>query len=283
MSRPGERSPHLLTAFGPRHYLPGPVCRLGLATRGNTGLSADDVLFAVDRGVNFLNWCGVPDGLSEAVGRLGARRREVMVCVQFEARTAAGAAAELPQVLRQLRTDYVDVLTYYYVEQPEEWEQIIGPGGALEYCAAARDDGLVRMLGLTSHQRCLAAEAARSGKLDMLMVRYNAAHRGAEKEVFPVTDARGIPVVVYTCLRWGALLGGTRDDPPGFEVPPAPAWYRFALQSPSVAVALMAPDGRAELEEDLTVLDAPGPLPEDEYERLAAHGQRVRAHAGHFP
>jgi aryl-alcohol dehydrogenase-like predicted oxidoreductase len=124
---------------------------------------------------------------------------------------------------------------------------------------------------------------ARSGLLDLLMVRYNAAHRGAETDVFPVTDPRGLPVVVYTCLRWGALLRVTPDDPPGFVPPRAPAWYRFALQSPSVAVALMAPESRAELEEDLTVLDAPGPLAAEEYERLAAHGQRVRRHAGRFP
>src|SRR5204863_3094111 len=107
-----------LTTFGPRHYLAGPVCRLGLATRGNTGLSADDVLHAVDRGVNFLNWCGAPDGLSGAVAGLGPRRPEVMVCVQFEARTAADAAGELRAILKQLRTDDVDALTFDYVEDP---------------------------------------------------------------------------------------------------------------------------------------------------------------------
>src|SRR5262249_11866394 len=134
------------------------ACRLGLATRGNTHLTPDDVGHALERGVNFLNWCGVPDSLSRAVGHLGPRRRGVMVCVQFEARTAAGARAELGQILRQLRSDYVDVLTFYYVEEPAEWQQIIGPGGALEYCRQAQHDGRVRLLGLTSHQRPLAAE-----------------------------------------------------------------------------------------------------------------------------
>src|SRR5205823_6003677 len=186
-------------------------------------------------------------------------------------------------MLKTLRTDYLDVLTFYYVEEPQEWHQIAGPGGALEYCDAARRDGRVRLLGLTSHQRPLAAEVARSRLLDLLMVRYNAAHRGAETEVFPVTAALGLPVVVYTCLRWGALLRPTSDDPPGFAVPPAPAWYRFALQHPAVTVALMAPDDRAELEEDLTVLEAPGPLSAADYEALAAHGRRVRRYAGSFP
>jgi predicted aldo/keto reductase-like oxidoreductase len=261
----------------------GPVCRLGLATRGGNHLTDDDVRHALDRGVNFLNWCGAPDALSRTVAALGSRRRDAVVCVQFEARTAVEAESELRQILHELRTDYVDVLTFYYVEEPEEWRQIMGPGGALEFCREARSQGQVRLLGLTSHQRPLAAEAARSGLLDLLMIRYNAAHRGAEREVFPVTDALGMPVVVYTCLRWGALLRGTPADPPGFVVPRAPAWYRFALQSPYVAVALMAPDNRNELEEDLTVLDVQGPLSPEEYQRLAEHGKRVRLHAGRFP
>jgi predicted aldo/keto reductase-like oxidoreductase len=258
------------------------LCRLGLATRGNGQLTADDVHYALDRGVNFLNWCGVPDALSHTVAGLGPRRHEVMVCVQFEARTADEAEKELDQLLRELNTDYVDVLTFYYVEEVAEWEQIAGRGGALEFCRQAKAEGVVRLLGLTSHQRPLAAEVARGGLLDLLMIRYNAAHRGAERDVFPTNDALGLPVVVYTCLRWGALLRGTPDDPPGFVVPRAPDWYRFALQSPSVAVALMAPNDRAELEEDLAALDAP-PLTPEEYAELAAHGQRVRRHAGGFP
>jgi aryl-alcohol dehydrogenase-like predicted oxidoreductase len=243
----------------------------------------DDVRLAVGRGVNFLNWCGAPDALSRFVAGLGARRREVEVCVQFEARTAAEAEGELRGILRELRTDYVDVLTFYYVEEPGEWGQITGPGGALEFCRVAQRQGRVRLLGLTSHQRPLAAEAARSGLLDLLMIRYNAAHRGAEKDVFPVTDRLGLPVIAYTCLRWGALLRRTPEDPPGFEVPRAPAWYRFVLQNPSVTVALMAPDNRRELEEDLTVLETHRGMSAEEYERLAAHGQRVRKCAGQFP
>jgi aryl-alcohol dehydrogenase-like predicted oxidoreductase len=124
---------------------------------------------------------------------------------------------------------------------------------------------------------------AGSGLLDLLMIRYNAAHRGAESDIFPVTVQRGLPVIVYTCLRWGALLRGTPEDPPGFVLPSAPAWYRFSLQHPAVTVALMAPENRAELDEDLQVLRQAEPLSDAEYAQLAAHGQRVRRHAGSFP
>ena len=277
-------APFLMAPFrSPRGGRDEPVCRLGLATRGRGELAPDDVMYAVERGVQFLNWCGAPDGLSQAIADMGKRRSEVVICVQFEARTASDAATELHQILHELHTAYVDVLTFYYVEELAEWQQLIGPGGALETCAAAQRDGVVRMLGLTSHQRPLAAEAARSGLLDMLMIRYNAAHRGAETEVFPITAERSLPVVVYTCLRWGALLRPTPDDPAGFVPPSAPFWYRFALQHPAATVALMAPESRTELEEDLSVLTATELLSAAEYEVLAAHGRRVRRHGGGFP
>jgi predicted aldo/keto reductase-like oxidoreductase len=266
-----------------------PVCRLGLATRGGTGLTAADVVYAVERGVNFLNWPGEADSpggadaLSDAIAALGPQRESLVVCVQFGARTAGEAAGELRTILATLRTDYVDVLTLYYVEHEEEWRQLRARGGALDYLERAKRDGLVRRIGVTSHQRPLAARMAATGLIDALMIRYNAAHRGAEREIFPTTDERRIPVIAYTALRWGALLRPTPADPPGFVVPPARDWYRFVLQSSSVAVVLAAPDNRHELEHDLEVLTTGEPLCESEYRRLADHGQRVHDTAGRFP
>jgi aryl-alcohol dehydrogenase-like predicted oxidoreductase len=275
--------PFLLThAFGL------PICRLGLASYGQTAIAADDVLSAVDQGVNFLNWQGLAEGATDGdaftavVASLGARRRSVVVCVQFGARNQADAAAELRSTLAALGTDYIDLITLYYVERADEWEELTAPGGALRYLEDAKRDGTVRRIGITSHQRNLAAQMARSGLLDAIMIRYNAAHRGAEREVFPVTQPLGLPVIAYTALRWGALLRPTPDDPPGFSVPPAPDWYRFVLQNPAVAVTLAAPQTRAELNEDLRVLQAQGPLTSEEYAALAEHGDRVRRHAGRF-
>jgi aryl-alcohol dehydrogenase-like predicted oxidoreductase len=266
-----------------------PVCRLGLASYVQSALTPDDVFHALGRGVNFLNWLGLAEGptggdaLSTAVSSLGSARPSVVVCAQFGARSAADAAVELRAALATLETDYIDVLTLYYVERPEEWQEIAAPGGALPYLRDAKRDGAVRRLGVTSHQRALAARLAGSGLLDVLMIRYNAAHRGAERDVFPVTGPLELPVIAYTALRWGALLRPTPDDPPGFAVPPAATWYRFVLQRPAVAVTLAAPKTRAELDEDLRVLDATGPLGEEEYAALAGHGQRVRRNAGGFP
>ena len=261
----------------------GRVCRLGLATRGNTSLEPDDVEHAVDCGVNYLNWCRHADGLQEWIRQSGRRRKDVRVAVQFFARTASDARDELAECLEQLGTDYLDVLTYYYVESEAEWKQIISADGAAEVVDAARADGVVRSVGLTSHQRDLAAEWVAGGRLDSLMIRYNAAHRGAERDVFPVTESRNCPVVAFTCLRWGGLIRSTPDDPPGFSVPSAADCYRWVLCQPAVTVALAAPDGRQELDEVLDVISPWQAMPPGVHSAISGHGDRVYRHGGGFP
>jgi predicted aldo/keto reductase-like oxidoreductase len=255
------------------------VCRLGLATRGNTHLEPADVLRAVERGVNYVNWCGHPDRLSSAVARMGSARRQVVVAAQFQSRSAHNAKSEFASMLAELKTDSIDVLTLYYVESQGEWDELVAPGGAWEYLAEQKRRGRLQMIGLTSHQRALAAHWAQSEKLDLLMVRYNAAHLGAERDVFPVTR---IPVVTFTGLRWKALIARTPADPPDFEPPSAVDCYRFCLAHPAVPVALAAPGNRDELDEDLALLDDWRAPNEHTRESLLAHAERVRKNAGAF-
>lgn len=260
------------------------VCRLGLASRGNTHLAARSVRWAIDEGVNYLNWCGHIDGLGLAIGELGDTEREnVVVAVQFSARQADEATQELEAILRELRTTYIDVLTFYYVESMTEWEQIIDQDGAMKAVMRARQEGSVRLVGLTTHQRGLAARVAASGLIDLLMIRYNAAHRGAERDIFPTTRLRQMPVVAFTCLRWNTLMKPTPDDPRKYVPARPPDWYRFVLANPDVSVALMAPNNQDELVENLRLLDDWRPPTSKEMAMLKAHGDRVHRHAGAFP
>ena len=261
----------------------GQVCRLGLATRGNTYLDLQSVNEAIHRGINYVNWCGRDDGLSQAIASMKKQqRRGLFVATQLSARDRIGAERELTNYLRQLKTDYIDVLTYYYVEHEDEWARIMAPDGAAKTVQRAKLDGRVRSIGLTSHQRSLAATIAQSGQLDMLMIRYNAAHRGAEQDVFPITKQRGMPVVTFTAQRWGALMKNTPDDPPNYQPPTGAAWYRFVLCHKQVTVAIMAPNGCDDLEQNLQLLDDWHSLDADEFQQMCAHGDRVRRHAGHF-
>jgi len=258
------------------------VCRLGLATRGGSRLRSRDVECAIARGLNYFNWCGQADALSRTIAALGPERSKIVVAVQFQSRSVADAVREFDGILAELRTAYLDIATLYYVESQEEWRKIISPGGAMEYLVAQKQAGRLHRIGLTSHQRRLAAGWAKTGFLDLLMIRYNAAHRGAERDICPVTSRRKLPVVTFTGLRWGALLKSTTEDPPGYQPPMPRDCYRFCLANPQVSVALAAPSDRHELEHDLALLDDWRVPSRTELEAIRGHGDRVKRHAGVF-
>ncbi|HHZ90784.1 TPA: aldo/keto reductase [Candidatus Poribacteria bacterium] len=259
------------------------VRRLGLATRGNTHLTTDDVLYAIDNGINYLNWCAYPDGLSNAIRQLSSsQRKQIVVAMQFSARSADAANRELDSALYTLDTDYLDIITFYYVETENDWVTISAMNGALEPIRQSQMLGKVKLIGLTTHQRDLAVRRAQNRDLDLLMIRYNAAHRGAEGDIFSITDVVGIPVIAFTALRWGALLRPTSIDPLDWRPPTAQECYRFVLSNPSVAVGLMAPSDRKELEANLSLLRDWRSLTIDEMKMIRTHGDRVYQTAGVF-
>jgi aryl-alcohol dehydrogenase-like predicted oxidoreductase len=92
------------------------------------------------------------------------------------------------------------------------------------------------------------------------MHRYNMAHRKAQEQVFPMAQEAKIPVVAFTCTRWGQLLQGHPDWQQ--EIPTAADCYRYALHQKAVHLALTAPQTQAQLEENLSVLHAPELTPE---------------------
>jgi predicted aldo/keto reductase-like oxidoreductase len=140
---------------------------------------------------------------------------------------------------------------------------------------------LFRFLALGGHQRKLFPELAREGVFDLFHVRYNAAHRGAEEEVFPLIQGEARPgIVTYTATRWGHLIK-PKKMPPGETPPPASHCYRFVLSNPAVDVCMSGPKDMSQMEEALKVLDL-GPLDPTEMERMKQIGDHVHTHGGMF-
>ena len=66
-------------------------------------------------------------------------------------RSAAGARAQLERSLQRLQVDQVDMIQLHSLSEPDEWQQALGSGGALEALIQARDEGLARYIGITGH------------------------------------------------------------------------------------------------------------------------------------
>ncbi len=171
------------------------------------------------------------------------------------------------KALRLLSTDYLDVLQLYWV----------GVGASLaprmvDELVKLRDEGKVRAIGISIHDRPRAGKLAAGSPLDLFMLRYNAAHPGAEADVFPHFPVERPAVVAYTATAWTRLLRRSRR----FDGPPMSAGdcYRFCLSCPHVDVVLTAPGKETRLRENMAALEK-GPLSAEEAERIRAFGRAV--------
>ena len=181
----------------------------------------------------------------------------------------------LENYLRDLRTDYIDVFHLF-------WVRTGGLGGrTLELLQRFKEDGKIKYIAISTHVRTYAAELVRQGKLDVLMIRYNAAHRGAEEEIFPSWPSSQPGVVSYTATRWGKLLKRPRRWPASDRIPTAGDCYRFVLSNPNVHVCLTAPRSSQELKDNLSAIER-GPLSGEEMEFMRRFGDAVHEQSSFF-
>jgi aryl-alcohol dehydrogenase-like predicted oxidoreductase len=160
------------------------------------------------------------------------------------------------------------------------WYRDAPPARILDAALALREAGLVRFLVLSGHRRSLFAEIAETSEppIDVMMIRYTAAHRGAEREIFPyLPDAARHGVTCYTATRWGQLLDPSKM-PPGEAPLTAADCYRFVLTNPHVDLCMTGPKSEEQMEDALRALDL-GPLSDEEMARARrigdfVHGQR---------
>ncbi len=249
------------------------VSRLGLGS--SYGVSGKDVERAVERGVNYLYWGSRRrDDFGAAITRCARRDRDnLCVVVQSYSRSALALGPSLDVALRRLRLDHADVLLLGWWNAPP-------PRRILERALELKASGKARAIMISCHHRPTFEALIADPAIDAIMVRYNAAHRGAEGEVFPhVTSAlAALPrpgVVAYTATRWGALVD--RSLVPAAEpLPRASDCYRFALTRPEVDVVISGPKNGAELDEALAALDR-GPLTADELAWMHRVGDGVKS------
>lgn len=175
----------------------------------------------------------------------------------------------LEKRLRQFRTDHIDVFHFLGIMKPEEF-----PTSVMEQLVRLKQDGRVRAVAISCHDRRLAGQFAAAGALDVLMIRYNAAHRGAEQDIFPHVGAHEVGVVSYTATRWTALLRRQGSWPRDGRIPTAGETYRFVLSDSHVDVCLTAPRNLQQLVENLEALSR-GPLSPEDMEFLRTYGDAV--------
>ena len=256
----------------------------GIAVSGVEQSEADALVReSIDSGVNYFD---VAPSYGNAQERLGPAleefRKDVFLACKTTERDKDGAAAELRESLKMLRTDHFDLYQLHGMSSEDDLHKAMGQGGAIEAFVEAREQGLVRYLGFSAH----SAEVALA-----LMDRFD-----FDTVLFPINwvccfNANFGPQVIAKAKDKGmgrlalkAMARTTREKGVRNEYPKC--WYkpvtdpeetalaiRFTLSQP-ITAAVTPGDSRL-LRRALDVGNKFQPLTDAEYEDLKRRAEGI--------
>lgn len=156
---------------------------------------------AYDGGITFYDTARAYTDSEEKIGRAFTGIRDsVVIATKSTAKTRAGVLADLAVSLRELRTDYVDLLQLH---NPKEVPNPDDAESAYAALVEAREKGMTRFIGITNHVRERAAAAVDSGMYDTLQ--YPACHISAPEDLAVIERCKAADVAV---IGMKSLSGG---------------------------------------------------------------------------
>ncbi|PYO37951.1 MAG: aldo/keto reductase [Candidatus Rokuibacteriota bacterium] len=139
-------------------------------------------------------------------------RKDFFLATKTGSRSAGEAREDIHRSLERLRVDHVDLIQLHSLWHPDDWDQAMGPDGALEAAVAAREQGLARFIGVTGHGWTIAAMHMRSlarFDFDSVLLPFNffmarnERYRRSFEEVLAICRARHVAVQVIKSIARG--------------------------------------------------------------------------------
>ena len=157
---------------------------------------------AIDLGVNYIDTAAAYGrGISQRyIGQVMAtRRNEVFLATKTHNRTRDGSLQLLEESLASLQTDHLDLWQLHNISRMEQLDQIFADDGAIHALLQAREEGIVKNLGITGHANPdVLMEGLRRFEFDTILLALNPAdkfHRPFMDELLPEANRRQLGVI----------------------------------------------------------------------------------------
>jgi hypothetical protein len=177
---------------------------------------------SIDLGVNYIDTSSIyggPERWSEQyVGKvMKHRRNQAFLATKTKERTREGSMRMLETSLKLLQTDHIDLWQLHDIGTMTDINEIFAKGGAMEALLAARDQKIVRYLGITGHYRPDALiEAIHRHDFDTILMAVNAAdphHYSFSEQLLPLAVEKQMGIIGMKVPARGRLLS-TWTPPP---------------------------------------------------------------------
>lgn len=161
---------------------------------------------ALDLGINYIDTARVYGDSEIKVGlALQGQRGCAYVSTKAMARSREEAWKQINESLERLQMDYVDNFHLHSLFDIQDVNERVGPGGALEALIQAREQGMVRHIGCTSHVSSVLVEALKRFDFETICVPLNIIEREPLDELIPLCQLKKVGVTIMKPLATGLL------------------------------------------------------------------------------
>lgn len=243
------------------------VSRLGFGGIPIQRVSEDEAVAVVQRcldlGVTFLDTANAYTTSEARIGKaIKGRRREVVIATKSASRSREGVERHIQMSLERLGVDYIDLYQFHGVSDFKSLEIVLDPKGPMAVLAEAKKTGVIRHIGITSHQIDVAKEAVKSDGLETLMFPFNFVTCEPADELLPLCRKHDVGFIAMKPLAGGALDCVTIA-------------FKYLFQFPDV-LPIPGIEKPSEIEEIVQILEQPREMSEAEQCEM----QRLRDELG---
>lgn len=235
------------------------VSRVGMGGIPIQRLSEDEAIKvvrqALDLGINFIDTALGYGTSEERIGKaITGRRDQVIIATKTWVQDKATALEQLEQSLKHLNTDAIDIWQFHNVSTFEDYEQILGPGGALEAAQEALQAGKIGHIGISSHSLEVAQKILTSGCFEMILFPFNFVNDEPVTELIPLVKEYDVGFAAMKPFAGGRL----RD---------ANLTIKYLLQFDGV-VPVPGIETVEEIEQIASIVEGPWEITPEEQQRM---------------
>ena len=196
---------------------------------------------AYENGINFIDTARGYNQSERLIGQalelIG--REKFYLATKSMNRDYNGVLEELDISLSELKTSYIDLFQFHNVRTFEELDFILSDNGALKAIKEARERGIVKEIGITSHSPEILSKAIGTGEFSTIQCPYNPVELQAE-ELFEKAKEMNIGVIVMKPLAGGAIRNGELA-------------LRFIINNPNITVVIPGMDSLEQVNTNASV------------------------------